>query len=123
MQLPDPTYMTLKDWADGTMYVLSQYSLVSELRDADWQSWGMAFHNIPSLSPLNPPDPYQFTDWQEWGKRLMEAFGPADGILSNNGLTGSSATGGAGSSATAAFLITQNNINLIAQNGNFIVTQ
>jgi len=115
--------MTMKDWSDGVMYVLSHFIAVPDIQGTDWQGWGMVFHNTVSLSALNPPDPYQFTDWQEWGKRLMEAFGPADGILSHNGLTGSSATGGAGSSATAAFLITQNNINLIAQNGNFIVTQ
>lgn len=107
--------MTMKDWSDGVMYVLSHFIAVPDIQGTDWQGWGMVFHNTVSLSALNPPDPYQFTDWQEWGKRLAEAFGPADGVLFNNNLTGAS--------ATANFIVSQNNINLIAQNGSFIVTQ
>ena len=112
MQLPDPTHMTLHDWADATMYVVSQSSHVQHLQDEDWQRWGLLFRSIPGFDVLGVPNPYDFSDWVDWATRLADA-------LANYGNN----TNLAGTSPTAAFIISQLGLSLTDQTGNFLVTQ
>lgn len=70
----NPGSMTLKEWADGTMYALSRFSYISNLQDDDWQRWGVTLLDAPKLTRFNLPDPYQFQEWQEWAIRLNDAL-------------------------------------------------
>lgn len=72
--------MELHAWANGVVSALGQYSnVMNPLIGDDWQSWGMMFMNDPNLTALNPPNPYDYSDWVPWGERLADALGNASG--------------------------------------------
>ncbi|MBS2011041.1 MAG: hypothetical protein JST01_28575 [Cyanobacteria bacterium SZAS TMP-1] len=70
----NPIGMELPEWAAATTLALANYASPAILVGKDWQSWGAAITRDPRLTALNPPDPYQFSDWREWGCRLIEAL-------------------------------------------------
>jgi hypothetical protein len=72
--LPDPTHMELTPWAFAMNSAMSNYNNLSFLIGDAWQAWGESFLIDPSLSAFAPPDPYQFHDWRDWGRRLVEAL-------------------------------------------------
>ena len=74
--------MELQAWANGVSYDLAQYSIISNLNGDDWRGWAMMFFNNPKLDALNPPNPYFFDDWREWGARLSESLSNARGSQS-----------------------------------------
>lgn len=83
MIIPNPAGMQLQPWADAVVAALGQYSnTITPLTGEDWQGWGIMFLNDPSLSTLDPPNPYAFTDWVDWGQRLTDALGNASGAQS-----------------------------------------
>jgi hypothetical protein len=82
MQIPDPNGMELQAWANGVALAAQQYSSISHLSGEDWRGWGMMFFNNPTLDALNPPNPYFFEDWKEWGSRLSETLSNARGSQS-----------------------------------------
>lgn len=83
MIIPNPAGMQLQPWADSVVAALGQYSnTITPLTGNDWQSWGLMFQNDPSLSTLDPPNPYAFTDWVDWGQRLVDSLGSASGAQS-----------------------------------------
>jgi hypothetical protein len=79
MQIPDPTNMELRNWADAVIYVTSQYTNMAPLDGEQWQDWGVTFFNNPQLGALHPPNPYAFTDWKEWAVALTQALANARG--------------------------------------------
>ncbi len=79
MQIPSTANMELRDWADATATVIGQYSDAYALQDEDWQRWGMLFFNSPQLGTLHPPNPYEYTTWQDWGIKLAESLMNARG--------------------------------------------
>lgn len=114
MQIPDPHYMELADWANGTVYALGEYTSIAQFfPDTDWQRWGMQFFNNPSLGLLGPPNPYDFKDWKPWAERLQDAMLNATGVEVST----------VGGSATSRFLMTQGNQFLTTQLGQLLVTQ
>ena len=116
MLLPPTRGMELLDWENAISYVLGVYIPVPTMPSEDWQHWGLLFFQNLQLAPLNPPNPYEFTDWHQWGDRLCDAFSDGDGVLG-------AGSNSAGSSPTSAFLITQSGLNIQAQDGNFLATQ
>lgn len=108
--------MTLKEWADAATYAMLNYPNSWGMAD-DWQQWGMVFFTDPFLSRYDPPNPYDYTDWQEWARRLATSMQAAPG--SPNG----GAQGGPGPFSNAKFITDQNSNQLITQSGNFIVAQ
>lgn len=79
MQIPDPTGMELRDWADAVTYVSTQYTDIAPLDGEQWQDWGVTFFNNPQLGGLHPPNPYSFSDWRDWGVALAQALAGARG--------------------------------------------
>lgn len=71
--------MSLSQWADAAVTAIINYSDAWPLVGSDWQSWGMLFFVDPYLSRLDPPNPYDFSDWQLWGERLSDAMSQASG--------------------------------------------
>lgn len=66
----DPRGMTLTDWADSVILVVSSSWSYGRLDDeAQWQDWATGLVRSPSFSARNMPDPYQFDDWREWAMR------------------------------------------------------
>ena len=70
--------MGLGDWANAVLQVTHLYVTIVPF-DGDWQSWGLQFSDSPTLGSLNPPGPYDYTDWRDWGRKLAESLGNATG--------------------------------------------
>lgn len=109
--------MELHPWADSVAYAMLNYPNSWGLFDEDWQQWGMVFFTDPFLSRYDPPNPYVYDDWVEWGKKLADSMQPAPD--SPNGGSG----GGPGPFASGNFLITQSGNFIVTQSGNFLITQ
>ncbi len=71
--ITQPAIMGLRDWADCIVYDLSTYGALARLDDEDkWQEWALQFCVISGLSQKNVPNPFDFTDWREWGQRFVQ---------------------------------------------------
>lgn len=115
MYIPDPEGMQIMEWSDAVQNALINYQCSALLLDAnEWQTWGMMFFNDPYLATLDPPNPYDYDDWQDWARRIADAMGPA---------LGSPPGAGPGPFSKANFITDQTGNFLITQAGNFIVTQ
>lgn len=84
MQIPYPHGLGLIEWADAAMSALTNYTSITPLVDADWQSWGMFFFNNPQLALLGPPNPYEYQEWEPWAERLADALNNASNGFSGN---------------------------------------
>lgn len=73
IQVTLPVGMTLQQWADAVTYDLTEYVVPQVLMGEDWQSWAVPLVATTTLSGNNPPNPYQFIDWQEWAMRFCNA--------------------------------------------------
>lgn len=70
-----PINMTLRDWADAATYDLLPYAIPQTmLNELEWQNWAAGIVGSPKLSGNNPPNPYQFSNWQEWATRFCNAL-------------------------------------------------
>lgn len=66
----DPSYMTVKQWADFMVPVLEPFGNLGRLdRDEHWRDWAAQLLTLPKLSGSIVPDPYQFEDWRTWAVR------------------------------------------------------
>lgn len=83
MYLPMPSGMALEDWETAFSFVLGEYIVVPTSPSEDWQHWGLLYFQNPQLSPLNPPNPYEFTNWILWAEQMVAAFADADGVLNS----------------------------------------
>lgn len=109
--------MTLTEWADAATYAMINYPNSWPMSD-DWRQWGMIFFTDPFLSRYDPPNPYDYDDWQEWARHLADSMAAAP-----DSPNGSGVQGGPGPFSKANFIITQSGNFLNTQSGNFIVTQ
>lgn len=118
MVIPDPsTYADdLQSWANSVVSAFNLYPSIMPLEHGmEWQLWGLVFFNDPDLGVYNPPNPFNYETWQEWGTQLCAAFdGAPDGPL---------APGTPSAYGPGAYLLAQNGIYLQAQNGNLLTTQ
>lgn len=117
MFFPNPDGMDLQDWADSATLAMINYPNSWGMQGDEWQQWGMIFFTDPFLSRYDPPNPYNYVDWQEWARKLADSMAAAPD--SPNGGAG----GGPGPFSNAAFLVTQDNNNIVAQDGSFITAQ
>lgn len=70
-----PVNMVLKDWADAVTYDLLPYVLPQTLQnELEWQDWAVVMVASLKLSGNNPPDPYQFSNWEEWANRFCSTL-------------------------------------------------
>lgn len=73
--ITQPVMIALRDWADQVILDLDAFGPLAKLEDETrWQEWGLQFVTISGLSQKNPPNPYDFSDWQEWASRLTGVF-------------------------------------------------
>lgn len=67
----DPVNMSLTEWADAVMLTVADTWSFGRLDDENkWQDWAVGFVRAPSLAQRVLPDPYQFTDWRDWARRV-----------------------------------------------------
>jgi hypothetical protein len=66
----DPRGMTLLQWADAVILANGDaWSFGRLVNEADWQLWATGFVRAQPFAQRRPPDPFQFTDWQDWAMR------------------------------------------------------
>jgi len=69
-----PTYMSLNDWADQIILDLDAYGSFGRLDDVtQWQNWAVQFLNNTDIGK-NPPNPFQYDNWQDWAERLCQCL-------------------------------------------------
>lgn len=117
MFFPNPEGMELHPWADAVCFSMINYPNAWALGDEDWQTWGssMFFHD-PFLSRYDPPNPYDYQDWQEWGRKLADSMSAAPAAPNSGGQN-------PGPTDLGALLISQTGFFLVAQNGAFLRSQ
>ena len=70
----DPRGMTVTDWTDSMVYNLEQYGTVGRLDDPDrWQNWALGVVALFKVGEQNPPNPYNYDNWQEWAFAFTRA--------------------------------------------------
>lgn len=107
--------MTLTEWADAATYAMINYPNSWSMGD-DWQQWGTVFFTDPFLSRYDPPNPYHYTDWRDWARKL------ADSMTAAPGSPNSGAQGGPGPFTNANFIVAQDGSFITAQDGSFLIT-
>lgn len=72
-RIVDPRGIDLQYWADTLCIDLDDYAVIPQLSDPDrWQDWAAGLVSINGISQLNPPSPYQYSDWREWAIRFYQ---------------------------------------------------
>ena len=73
MSIIDPKGLTVTEWTDYVGSDLWEFGQVPKLLDPkNWQDWGASVLGMTSISGINLPNPYNFTNWQEWAMRFNE---------------------------------------------------
>lgn len=74
-RIVDPRGMDIQYWADTLCLDLDQFAVIPRLSDpAKWQNWAAGLVTINGISNLNPPSPYEFTDWKDWALRFYQVL-------------------------------------------------
>lgn len=74
--LPLPSTLSLRDWADQAVFNLDSFGSFPKLADENkWQDWAACFHLNVGLSTKGLPNPYGFDDWVKWAQRFCEVMG------------------------------------------------
>ena len=70
----DPRGMTVIEWTDRMVPELIKFGGdVGRLDNPnDWQNWARSVILINNQWQGETPNPYQFTDWQEWAQRFLQ---------------------------------------------------
>lgn len=123
MFFPNPDGMSLQDWADAATYSIINYPNSWQMQNGEWQSWGMIFFLDPYLSRYDPPNPYDFTDWMDWAKRLADSMSAAPGSPSGGIGPGGTPPGPPPTPPPVTFIIAQTGAVLTTQSGNNLITQ
>jgi hypothetical protein len=67
----DPRNMTWQDWASSVILSVNDaWSFGVPPEEADWQGWAIGLLRASPFTQQIIPDPYQFSDWREWGMRV-----------------------------------------------------
>lgn len=69
----DPRVMTAQEWTAAVTLDLEQFGSVPQLLDVNqWHAWAATVVGMSAISGVVLPDPYDFTDWNEWATRFNE---------------------------------------------------
>jgi len=69
----------LQQWTADVLLSLLQYGILPVLNEDDWQRWGVGLFDAPQLAVYHPPNPYDYSDWREWGAALTTALAAIPG--------------------------------------------
>lgn len=71
MNLPDPSKMTFRDWADELYFQSTKFTAPLPYDEKSWQGWAeRVVQNC--TTPL--PDPIYYLKWQDWAERVVAAL-------------------------------------------------
>ena len=68
----DPRYLSLQQWTDAAVLTLATSAPIPKLLSDDWKSWALVVVSVPSISAFSPPNPANFSRWDEWAQRFVE---------------------------------------------------
>jgi hypothetical protein len=70
----DPRGLTVIEWCDYMTDELTGFSQPPRLDDSEqWLGWALAVCQSPRIAAFNPPNPLQYSDWQEWAELFNQA--------------------------------------------------
>ena len=67
----DPRYHTFESWAALMVEQFGAQNLEIPIADTTWQGWASGLKAIDIFTNEGVPDPYQFSDWQDWAQALV----------------------------------------------------
>lgn len=70
---PQPYGLTFLQWTALVTEQLARYGVSESLSEGEWKAWVCALFYVPELNAKNIPSPDQFTSWQAWAERFVEA--------------------------------------------------
>ena len=71
----DPGSMTAKEWTDAMHLNLEIIGQVPSItREEEWRGWGANISLLAALSGMVVPNPYEFSNWQDWARRFNESL-------------------------------------------------
>lgn len=74
MNVDPREFLSVRDWADATTLPLSHLLIVPIMIDPKkWNDWALTVIQSPKVAQHQPPNPREFSDWQEWAIRFNQA--------------------------------------------------
>lgn len=72
----DPRHHDFDSWASLMCELYAAQQLQIPGPGVDWKSWAVGMKGIDVFANEAIPDPYNFTDWQEWAQACVGAINP-----------------------------------------------
>ena len=70
----DPRGLSATQWCEITALGLSSVGTIPPLENEfHWGDWAYSVIQIPGIAHYAPPDPRQFSDWEDWAFRFIQA--------------------------------------------------
>jgi len=69
-----PEYIDFEYWATLLMSAFPSDYLPLNPTESGWQEWAAFVVSTPSFAKVSAPNPYDFQDWREWARRIVELF-------------------------------------------------
>lgn len=74
MEFPLP-YGSFDSWAIWAAYLMEvAVNVPMPPSEAEWETWGRAFIDVPELRKYNLPGPISGESWADWANRARLAF-------------------------------------------------
>ena len=70
----DPAGYSVVEWTDYVNLGLAVFGTIPILWDEkSWQDWAAAVIALPGISAFNPPNPFNYSQWQLWADDFNKA--------------------------------------------------
>lgn len=70
--LPLPEGISYLDWAGAIINYEVDPNIAFPTTEENWQDWASSVLSAPTFYLYDVPNPYEFSDWREWARRLLE---------------------------------------------------
>lgn len=67
----DPRFHTFESWASLMVEQFGAQNLEIPIHDTTWQGWAAGLKSIDVFTNEAVPDPYQFSNWQDWAQMMV----------------------------------------------------
>jgi hypothetical protein len=71
----DPRGMSIRDWVDSTLDLLSSFVPIMKIeKDEQWREWGNFVRLTLKRRGILVPDPSQFPEFEDWAFRFNQVI-------------------------------------------------
>lgn len=73
----DPRYHSWDSWASLMCEAYAGQQLEIPKSEDDWKNWAAGFSGIDLFAKDAIPNPYEFSDWQDWAVAVVNTLSPS----------------------------------------------